>query len=369
MKILVYDVAAQDGGGLFVLTNFYHDVKRLSPENIEWIFVVSQDGFANTEKIQIQKYTSPKKSWLHRLSFEYFEFPKILKREKPDLVISLQNMPVKRYSGKQFTYLHQSLQYCPKRYSFLKKEERGTAIRQHIICGFIKNALPQSDHIFVQTNWIKEATQKWIACAEDKITVVPVEMKKPEIEGTYTGLETRSFFYPARAEMYKNHSVIIEACKILKEKGVSDFKVLLTINDDNAYAEELKKDAEGLPIEFIGQVSYKKIWDYYRSSVLLFPSYLETCGLPLLEARAVDSWIIVADMPYAHEALDGYKNLAYFNYTNSQELADRMRAVLDKKVIISADRSDSRQSISLVEAMLKEIENENFMADKHTVSV
>lgn len=43
MKILVYDVAAEDGGGLFVLKNFYEEVIKDSEKhpNIEWIFLTS----------------------------------------------------------------------------------------------------------------------------------------------------------------------------------------------------------------------------------------------------------------------------------------------------------------------------------------
>lgn len=358
MKILVYDVAAEDGGGLFVLKNFYREVLEQTPDNIEWVFVVSQDILKATERVRVLTYDKPKKSWMHRLVFENIDFPGVIKAEKPDLVISLQNMPVKRYNGRQFVYLHQSLQYCPKKFSFLKKEERGIAIRQRVICNIYRNALPKSEHIFVQTNWIKEATKKWLNWSDEKITVVPVEFQPetaPQVK-VYNGRDSKTFFYPARAEMYKNHKVVIEACKKLKDERMEDYKVIFTISaNDGAYAAKLIHDSEGLPIDYIGAVPYEQMWDYYSKTILLFPSYLETCGLPMLEAQASQAWILASDMPFSHEALEGYPNKEYFTYDSADDLAKRMKEFIKGKEYQEIEKKEKRKSLSLVESMLKRV--------------
>lgn len=356
MKILVYDVAAEDGGGLQVLKTFYQDAVEKFSNDIQWVFVVSKNVIENAKNVRIECYEKPKKSWINRIIFDNYDFPKILNKEKPDLVISLQNMPVKRYNGRQFVYLHQSLQYCPKKFSFLKSEERGLAIRQRIICNIYKNALPKSEQIFVQTEWIKEATMKWLDWSENKITVVPVGVStfKNRIQ-PYRGIHSKTFFYPARAEMYKNHEVILKACRRLLNKGIKDFKVIFTISKhDGLYAQKLIETSRGLPIEFIGTVPFDKIWDYYSKTILIFPSYLETCGLPLLEARLAGSWILAADMPFSHEALDTYWNKDYFKYDDPEELADCMIAVLDGKEYLETE-CETQSNTSLVEMMLQRL--------------
>lgn len=356
MKILIYDVAAEDGGGLQVLKTFYHDVVEKSSNDIQWVFAVSQNVMENAKNVRIERYEKPKKSWVHRIIFENYDFPKILKKENPDLVISLQNMPVKRYSGRQFVYLHQSLQFCPKKFSFFISEERGLAIRQRIICNIYKNALPRSEHIFVQTKWIKEATMKWLHWQEDRITVVPVGVNTTKVsKQPYKGIHSRTFFYPARAEMYKNHEVILKACQKLVERGVEDFKVLFTVSrNDGIYAQKLMEASIGLPIEFIGTVQFDNMWDYYSKTIMLFPSYLETCGLPLLEARAAGSWIIASDMPFSHEALDTYWNKDFFKYDDPEELADCMIAILNGKEYRET-ACKNQNTASLVEIMLRKI--------------
>lgn len=357
MRILVYDVAAEDGGGLFVLKNFYLDVLKNAPSDIEWIFMTSLDVLQREKNIQVVQFEKIKKSWLHRLAFENLKLPRIIKKINPDLIVSLQNMPVKRCNRRQFVYLHQSLQYCPKKFSFLKKEERRTAIRQRVICGIYKKTLPKSEQIFVQTNWIKEATKNWLKWKEERITVVPVDFNPENAPiKKYEGIHSKVFFYPARAEMYKNHDVVIEACKQLKRENIFDYKVIFTISSaDGAYANKIIERANGLPIEFVGTIPYEKIWEYYSKTILLFPSYLETCGLPLIEARAAGAWVLASDMPFSHEALDEYPNKEYFIYDSASDLARKMRTFINGKTYRTVNMLDKQQSPSLMECILERI--------------
>ena len=66
----------------------------------------------------------------------------------------------------------------------------------------------------------------------------------------------------------------------------------------------------------------------YNRSTLIFPSYIETVGLPLLEARELGSIILASDCPFSREVLDGYENAYYFDPFNPQELADYMKRVI-----------------------------------------
>ncbi len=357
MRILVYDVAAEDGGGLFVLKNFYREVLAKDNKDIEWIFMVSTDEIAETDKVRILRYPQVKNSWKARLKFEYLQLPKIVKVLDPDLVISLQNMPIRRCKVRQFVYLHQSLQYCPKKFSLLKGEERGLAIRQKFISLLIKNAMPKAEHIFVQTQWIKDATVKWLRRDEKEITIVPVRVNTDGISiKEYAGAESRTFFYPARAEIYKNHSLIVEACRILRDWGFNDYRVLLTMqSEENSYAKRIAESAKGLPVSYIGAVSYEEIWDIYSRTILLFPSYLETCGLPMLEARRAGALILASDMPFSHEALDGYSNAAFFGINDPEKLAELMRKCIEKPSYHKTAEKDDKKSGSLLYCMMKMI--------------
>lgn len=353
MKVFVYDVAAEDGGGLFVLKSFYEEVLHSNLE-IQWTFMVSTDALESTENIKIQKHPEIKTSWLSRWKFENQTLPKLIQYEGYAAVISLQNMPVSKSSLPQLVYLHQSLQYCPKRFSLLKSEERGLAVRQKLICGLIKKHIRKAKHVFVQTQWIKNATKEWVGFDDKDITVVPVSFSTDKLPiQPYQGQNSTTFFYPARAEIYKNHQVIIDACRLLSQKGIKDYRVVLTINENmGAYARSITEQAKKLPIKFVGTVNYERIWDYYSRSILLFPSYLETCGLPLLEAKAAGTRVIVSDMPFAHEALDGYPNVEFFKYTDSELLAKLMEKALKSPKYSPYHTQSQKADHSLLQAML-----------------
>lgn len=343
MRIAVYNLAAHEGGALFVLKNFYQNV--LSDEHsIEWLFLtqISIDGCK--ENVRIKKFdcsTSFKRAYA-----DLVLVPKELKAFKPDVVISLQNTAIWGTNVPQYVYMHQSLQYCPYRFSLFKSEERNTAIRQIFICGSYKNGLKKAKHIFVQTKWIQEATAKWTNRSLKDITVVPVTVDD-SLDVRWKGDSELIFFYPARAEMYKNHQILIDACKKL---GDLEYRLVLTVDQqENSYASMLAEAAKGLPIDFIGTISRDQVFGLYEKSVLVFPSYLETCGLPLLEAANTGSPIIAADLPYAHEALDGYSNVSYFRYDSADELAEKMKSV-------ALQRGQMRKKVkegNLVEEMLK----------------
>lgn len=354
MKILVCDVAAQDGGSLQVLKHFHADACRR--QDVQWIFLTSCVSLEEKPHLRVLSFSWIKHSWLHRLWFDHVKQPALLRRLKPDLVISLQNMPLWGCRCRQFVYLHQSLQFCPKRFSFFRKEERSLAVRQRLIGWLIRSRMPRADHIFVQTQWIREATALWLGRKRENITVVPVTVDEVP-EAIYAPQRESVFFYPARAEQYKNHALILEACRELAKQNITGYKVIFTLTaEDGPYAERLARSAVGLPVEFIGTVPHEKIWAHYTHSVLLFPSYLETCGLPLLEAKAVGGRILASDMPFSREALDGYPNAGFFPQDDPICLARQMKELLEGKPYTPVERQSTTEQRSLLTSMLQTLQ-------------
>ena len=151
--------------------------------------------------------------------------------------------------------------------------------------------------------------------------------------------------------------VVVEACKRLMSEGIKNFNVIFTIKkDDGNYAKRIINESKGLPIEFIGTVPYEKIWEYYKTTILLFPSYLETCGLPMLEAKVVGARILASDMPFSHENLDEYENVRFFNYKNPKELAEKMKEMLEPPTYTTPLKEEKVKLKSLTEIMLERVQ-------------
>lgn len=328
MRIIIYDIAAKKGGGGETILKQYFDIAAKQTDNEWWFFVsieeyLERDG-KNIHVIYVDIDNKSKLiSYVKRKEYEVFKLKKIIKNINPDEFISLQNMIVKGLKCNQTVYLHQSFQFSPVQYSFFNKEERSLAFRQKVICRIIKNRLCKADKLIVQTDWMKRAVIKWVNYPENRILVDTPIVLLPEISDDVDKLNN-IFFYPANAYLNKNHHIIIDACRILKDRGYNNFRVLFTLSPNSnglssKLFSEIKK--EGLPIDFIGHLEKEELFRYYQSLVMLFPSYIETFGLPLLEAKSVGGRIIASDCPFSHEILDEYSYAEFANWNSADEWA------------------------------------------------
>lgn len=317
MRILVNDIAASSGGVLTVLKDFYKFVKENDKEN-EWFFLVCDDYIESTENIHVIKLPEIKKSYLKRLVFDFLTGRKFIKNLNVDYVFSLQNTLVHGVDVPQVVYQHQPLPFQDvKNYSFFKKDERKMAVYQHLIGKTIFLSAKKADKLIVQTEWMIDAINKKCSVPKERIIKIAPNIENSENLRVDVERKNNMFFYPTSAMPYKNISCIYEACKILESKNL-DFTVKVTVPDGDAQRN----------IQYIGQIPRNEVFANLCEGTLIFPSYIETFGYPLIEAAQMGAIVLAADCDYAHEVLSGYENVYYFNPFEPKELA-----VLIEKVI------------------------------------
>ena len=66
------------------------------------------------------------------------------------------------------------------------------------------------------------------------------------------------------------------------------------------------------------------VMEIYTTSILVFPSYIESLALPLLEARNSKTIILASDCKFSKELLSDYENAYFFDPFKSEELANLM---------------------------------------------
>ena len=333
MRIVVYDIAAQKGGGGETILKQYFDAALNAPQ-IEWWFFVSIKDYKEYESANIHveladiRKASKIRSYYLRKKYELFQLKSILKRINPDEIISLQNMVVPGAKCKQTVYLHQSFQFSPVKFRFTKKAERSLAFRQRIICRLIRAKLNKADKVIVQTNWMKKSVSKWAHYPEERIVVEPPKVSLP-LKKDLVEAQRNSFIYPANAYLNKNHQIIIDACKILKKQGVTGYRIQFTLSEDSSgLSRQLLKEIkiEGLPIEYIGHLEKPELYEKYQTMITLFPSYIETFGLPLLEAKELNGIVLASDRPFSHEILDGYDKAIFIEWNSPDAWAREIKA-------------------------------------------
>ncbi|WP_051180459.1 glycosyltransferase [Selenomonas ruminantium] len=344
-RILVVDTAASGGGALTVLQDFYKAVVEYESKDIEWIFLVSGPYIeAKTNiKIIIKPSLKPR---LNRLAFDYITGRKFVEEIKPNLVLSFQNTIIRGANVPQVVYVHQPVPFqSTYKFSFLKKEERSMAIVQYLLGGIIKSSVSSADLVIVQTKWMKNAILQQCEIEQGKVLQIYPTVNKIDLENACRYQTTNIFFYPTSDAYYKNINTLLEACRKL------DLCYHLNLTVDGQSTEK---------ISFLGRLSREDVLSQYKNSCLVFPSYIETFGYPLIEAKKMGAIILASDCEFSHELLDGYSNAYFFNPFDSLELSRLMENVASgkitrKKVFIEMDKGDDNSWDKVIDILRRRI--------------
>ncbi|MBQ7089049.1 MAG: glycosyltransferase [Clostridia bacterium] len=321
MRIVVNDIAASTGGAMTVLRDFYRCVCDNDTEN-EWIFLLGDRYFEETDNVKIIPMPEIKKSGLKKLLFDFCTGRTFIAALKPDVVFSMQNIITFGLKVPQIVYIHQSIPFQRvKKFSFFKRSERKLAVIQHLIGEIIKRSAAKSHRVIVQTEWMKEAVCKKCRLAADRINVVMPQVKpfSAEISADF---DSTAFFYPTAPGIYKNNVAVYTASEQLEKKGL-DFHITLTLPEEKSRG----------CVRCVGRLPYEEVVLRYHSSTLLFPSYIETFGYPLAEARQAGAIVLASDTAFSREVLEGYENAYFFDPFKPEELADLMERVVSGAII------------------------------------
>lgn len=115
------------------------------------------------------------------------------------------------------------------------------------------------------------------------------------------------FVYIASGEPHKNHANLIKAWELLADEAIHP-SLCITLAPE-AYPElvgamESVREKGGL-INNVGKVSHEEVEEIYlKSRALIFPSTLESFGLPLLEAKAAGLAILASELDFVRDVVD-----------------------------------------------------------------
>ena len=320
MKIVVNDIAASTGGAMTVLRDFYTYVCGHDHEN-QWVFLLAERYFDETENVKIIPMPQVKKSGLNKLWFDFVSGRRFIGKLQPDVVVSLQNIITFGVEAPQVAYIQQSIPFQDvKKFSFLRRAERKLAVIQYIIGAIIKRSAKKSNLVMVQSNWMKDAVCKQCRIPAEKVLVSTPKANVSVAPGH--AFEKTAFFYPTASAIYKNNDCLFRASRLLRERGV-EHEVCTTLVPE--------KSEPG--ITCTGRQPYEEVLARYHTSTLVFPSYIETIGLPLLEARRAGGIVLAADTLFAREMLNEYENAYFFDPFKPEALADLMERVASGQIV------------------------------------
>ncbi|WP_426350470.1 glycosyltransferase [Alloiococcus sp. CFN-8] len=255
---------------------------------------------------------------------------------KADCIYSLQNYYPLGFSGKGIykkLYLHQPIPFYDYTWNVFNKRERSLWFYKYIYYWLIKKSVKESDEIIVQTSWLKSSLVKKIGINADIIFV-----DRPVISNIDTTVvqkinldEGYKLFYPASSAIYKNHELLYDMMNVLvNNRKCNDVILYLTIDSEDYEAiNYIKKYNLFKNIKLLGNISYEEVLRYYNSvDMLVFPSKIETFGLPLVEAQQFNLPIVAGDIDLYREVIGEYKNkVSYCDLDNFLEWAQIIEEV------------------------------------------
>jgi len=326
--IIVNDVAASCGGALSILKQFLDEIStnNLAKKN-KWIIFVSNDKVNEYNSNHIDIVKVHMKSWPKRIWWDTFGIKKWLKLHniEPASAISLMSAGLKCLNIPQIVYLHQPLPFS--NFQEFKWFEWKAWFYTWGIFKWMKWSIKKDSTIVVQTNWMKEAVHKKLNIPRKNIYIMRPKVKIPkidtellEIEGGKSSFSHRLFYPAVPGVSYKNHELLIRTLAMIKQKDYNLFgklKLVFTCRPPDSrltkyYYKLAYKLEVSEQIEWVGYLTKEQMLkEYLNADLVLFPSKLETFGLPLIEAAALGKHILVLDKPYAHDVLQNYSGVIF----------------------------------------------------------
>lgn len=337
--IVISAVNLNVGGTLTILREcLSHLSDWASTGNYQVVALVYKRELADYPNIEYIETQWPKKSWINRLWYEYVTMNSISKKIGPVyLWLSLHDTTPNVTAEKRAVYCHNPFPFY--HWNWRECFFAPRIVMFALFSRFIyKKNLHQNNAVIVQQQWLRDEFKRLFNISRSKIIVALPEVlqrEKLSDELTFPGKEY-AFIYAASANSHKNFECLCKAAAVLEADGMANFKVYLTISGtENRYAEWLHAHWGGNKrLQFIGFQHRADLFRYYeRSGCLIFPSKVETWGLPISEFADLNRPMLLADLPYAHETAAGSKQVAFFNPDRPDILAAQM------KRLIQGDRS------------------------------
>ncbi|WP_316632842.1 glycosyltransferase [uncultured Flavobacterium sp.] len=330
-KVVISAINFFEGGPLSVLKdclNFVNESAYLN--SYEFTALVHKIELFNLEEysnITFVEFSKSRKSYFYRLYYEYIYFKKFAKDEEISFWFSLHDMTPSVGGIPQAVYCHNPSPFNSLNFKDLYIQPTQFFFRLFYRFLYQIN-IKKNKYVIVQQLWMKNRFVEMFDLNKKQILVAPAQIIP--ISSKYLDSMTKEkdkkdkvFFFPTFPRPFKNIEVICEAAELVAKEN-KNFRIIITIDgSENKYAKSITKKYDGNNnIDFIGLIKREEVYKYYSEvDCLIFPSKLETWGLPISEFKQFNKSMLIADLPYAKETVGEYDYVNFFNPTDAKQLA------------------------------------------------
>lgn len=316
--ILIDAVFINISGGKILLDYL---IKSIEETNLEVFYLLDNRIRKNVSIANNENNVFFASGYLDRVKFY-----NSIRKDDFTFILCFGNIPPHRKMNSiVYTYLHQLLYLETKKVKF--KDRVLLTLKKMVIMLTKRN----TDKWMVQTPNIKVLLNKKFNIPGQNIVLMPFYVEiNPEREMAIER-EKYQYIYISNGYPHKNHLNLIEGfCDFydLFNKG----KLIVTISKDfpTLYSFIEERIKLGYPIINLEYIPHKKLKEIYlKSYYCVYPSFLESFGLGIIEAIDCGCKIIGADLKYMHDVCEPS---ILFDPTDKSSIKEAFIQSLEEKI-------------------------------------
>jgi len=330
--MLLFAPSIHCGGGLTLLRHLLDELPNDS------VLVVDQRLPIRDEELSRFKLYRVKPTLWHRLAAEW-----LLKRlaEHETRVFCFGNQPpLFKLKAKVTVFIQNRHLIEPRLMDGLPLKLRLRLLTERF---WLKYFCCNADQLVVQTPSMRTLASPY---ASKPVIVAPFVNYVTGVQSDHdsVGVEVSmyDFIYVASGDPHKNHRNLIDAWVELSHQGFYP-SLCLTVEPSkypevSAYFEERKKEY-GLKIDNLGNLTRGQVIQLYgQAKALIFPSVLESFGLPLIEASSAGLQVLASELDYVRDLLDPIESFDPHSPLSIARAVNRFMRHDEKKVfVLNAD--------------------------------
>lgn len=335
-KVVLSGVNLVDMGPLNIFRAAIQSAVQSCGQEHDIFAIVHTRELFDTPGVTYIEFPEIKSSWFRRIWFEYVTLQRLSKTLSARLWLSMHDTTPNVTAEVRAVYCHNPSPFYRLRLNDVLLDPRFALFALFYKYLYRLN-IERNQSVIVQQDWLRRSFEQSFGLRN----VIVARPSVDEVPQSPPPTEHRShsrfiFFYPAFPRTFKNFELLLEAVWKLEQKRQDGIELWLTFDgSENRYAASLrKKYTDVRSVRWLGLLPRKKVFEAYgEANCLVFPSRLETWGLPITEFKTTGKPILAADLPYAHETVGNYGQAAFFDPYDSDVLADLM------------DRASTRENV------------------------
>ena len=333
-NILINGLNLSIGGGKNILDNY---IEQLFENNLNHTYFILTPNYQtykrySKERLIVVDIENNYKKNIFFIGLYFFRFSRLLKKLQIDLVFNFGDVIIPTRIP-QIYFFDWAYAVYSEKYIWKGMSGKDFLLRKTKVF-LIDRYIRSVQMVIAQTKNISNRLKLKYNIENVKVIPTPIgfDFSKSYCYKDFHLPENKQYFlYPATFSTHKNFDVLISLGELIKKENLP-FLIVLTIDESVATDFIAKMKINKLDCIFnVGKIAGEYMPSLYQHcDVLLFPTLLETYGLPYIEAMAFEKPILTSDLDFAHTICDDVAY--YFDPFNPKSILNIMKHFSDDDI-------------------------------------